>query len=132
MKDSGLSQRQLRVGELVRHAISDFLVDHTFADAALSNKLVSVTQVLMSPDLKVAKCYVSITDSSSVTIDSSVADSAVSALGSHTRYIRGRISPFLRGMKYMPDLRFFRDTSYENYARIDELLKTERVKRDLG
>ena len=132
MKHSGLSQRQLRVGELVRHAVSHVLSNNMFDDAVLSNKLVSVTQVLMSPDLRIATCFISVTDNSSATSDSSSADLAVDALGSHTKFIRGRVSPFLREMKYMPEFRFVRDTSYENYARIDALLKTDRVRRDLG
>ena len=59
-------------------------------------------------------------------------DSVVEALNRNARYIRKRVTPALRQMKYMPELRFRDDTSFENYRRIDDLLRSPRVMRDLG
>jgi ribosome-binding factor A len=79
----------------------------------------------MSPDLKVATAFVSplaAKDSAAV----------IEALNRHARFIRGRMSPALRQMKYMPEFRFKLDTSYDNFAKIDELLRSPEVARDLG
>ena len=78
----------------------------------------------MSPDLKIATAFVS---------PLSAGDDAavVEALNRNARFIRGRMSPALRQMKYMPEFRFRLDTSYDNMARIDELLRSPEVRRDL-
>jgi ribosome-binding factor A len=78
----------------------------------------------MSPDLKIATAFVS-------PIGAADADAVVEALNRHARFIRGRLSPSLRQMKYMPEVRFRLDTSFENFAKIDRLLKSPEVARDL-
>jgi ribosome-binding factor A len=123
-RGSGPSQRQLRVGEQVRHALSDMLQRGEVRDDLIESTVVSVSEVRMSPDLKIATAFVS---PLGVADDNAVVD----ALNRNARFIRGRMSPALRQMKYMPEFRFRLDTSYDNMARIDELLRSPEVARDL-
>lgn len=120
----GPSQRQLRVGEQVRHALSTVLQRGEVRDDLVERAVISVSEVRMSPDLKIATAFVS---------PLGAADDAavVAALNQHARFIRGRLSPELRQMKYMPEVRFRLDTSYDNMARIDRLLRSPEVARDL-
>ena len=120
----GSSQRQLRVGEQVRHALSEVLQRGEVRDDLLQAAVLSVSEVRMSPDLKIATAFVS-------PIGAADADAAVEALNRHARFIRGRLSPSLRQMKYMPEVRFRLDTSFDNFAKIDRLLKSPEVARDL-
>jgi ribosome-binding factor A len=122
---TGLSQRQLRVGEQVRHALSDLLQRGEVIDPLIETTVISVSEVRMSPDLKIATVFVS-------PLGAKDAAALVEALNKHAKFVRGRVSPALRQMKYMPEFRFRLDTSYDNMARIDELLRSPEVKRDLG
>jgi ribosome-binding factor A len=121
---SGPSQRQLRVGEQVRHALSDLLQRGEVRDDLIETTVISVSEVRMSPDLKIATAFVSPLGARD---DAAVID----ALNRYARFIRGRMSPALRQMKYMPEFRFRLDTSYDNMARIDGLLRSPEVARDL-
>ena len=121
----GSSQRQLRVGEQVRHALSELLQRGEVRDEAIEMTVISVSEVRMSPDLKIATAFVSPLGAK----DSAV---VIEALNRNARFIRGRMSPALRQMKYMPEFRFRLDTSYDNFAKIDELLRSPEVARDLG
>lgn len=121
---AGPSQRQLRVGEQVRHALSDILRRGEVRDDVIETTVISVNEVRMSPDLKIATAFVSPLGARD---DAAVID----ALNRNAKFIRGRISPALRQMKYMPEFRFRMDTSYDNMARIDELLRSPEVARDL-
>ena len=87
--------------------------------------MISVSEVRMSPDLKVATAFVS-------PLGAKDSAAVIDALNRHARFIRGRMSPALRQMRYMPEFRFKLDTSYDNFARIDELLRSPEVARDLG
>jgi ribosome-binding factor A len=120
----GSSQRQLRVGEQVRHALSEVLQRGDVRDDLLQAAVLSVSEVRMSPDLKIATAFVS-------PIGAADDEAVVEALNRHARFIRGRLSPALKQMKYMPEIRFRLDTSFENFARIDRLLKSPEVARDL-
>ena len=120
----GSSQRQLRVGEQVRHALSEVLQRGEVDDDLLRGTVLSVSEVRMSPDLKIATAFVS-------PMGAADSDAVVEALNRHARFIRGRLSPALRQMKFMPEIRFRLDTSFENFARIDRLLKSPDVARDL-
>ncbi|KUM28355.1 ribosome-binding factor A [Mesorhizobium loti] len=122
---SGPSQRMLRVGEQVRHALSETLQRGEIIDPVIENSVVSVSEVRMSPDLKIATAFVS-------PLGAGDAGSVVEALNRHAKFIRGRVSGALRQMKYMPEFRFRLDTSFDNFARINELLKSPEVARDLG
>ncbi|MFU0506824.1 30S ribosome-binding factor RbfA [Pseudaminobacter sp. NGMCC 1.201702] len=121
---SGPSQRQLRVGEQVRHALSDVFRRGEVSDGLIETTVISISEVRMSPDLKIATAFVSPLGARD---DAAV----IEALNRNARFIRGRVSPALRQMKYMPEFRFRLDTSYDNFARIDELLKSPEVVRDL-
>ena len=122
-KPLGPSQRMLRVGELVRHALADIFARGEIEDDALIGSVVTVPEVRMTPDLKLANAYV-------MPLGGVHAEEIVAALNRHTKYIRGRVAPRIN-MKYAPDIRFFVDDTFEEAGRIDELLRSDRVKRDL-
>lgn len=121
---SGPSQRQLRVGEQVRHALSEMLQRGEVRDDLIETTVISVSEVRMSPDLRIATAFVS-------PLGARDDQSVIDALNRNARFIRGRMSPALRQMKYMPEFRFRLDTSYDNMSKIDELLRSPEVKRDL-
>ena len=114
----------LRVGEQVRAAITKVLQRGEVLDPLLETTVVSISEVRMSPDLKVATAYVT-------PLGDRDHDATVRALNHHAKFIRGRITRELRQMKYMPELRFRDDTSFENFRKIDELLHSPEVARDL-
>lgn len=122
---SGPSQRQLRVGELVRHALAEVLQRGEAGIPELERVLVSIAEIRMSPDLKHATVLVA-------PLASSSPDEVIAMLNRHAGALRGRISPALRQMRSIPDLRFRLDTRFEDDSRIDELLRSPAVKRDLG
>lgn len=115
----------LRVGEQVRHALSETLQRGEIIDPVIENAVVSVSEVRMSPDLKIATAFVS-------PLGAGDTGAVVEALNRHAKFIRGRVSGALRQMKYMPEFRFRLDTSFDNFARINQLLKSPEVARDLG
>jgi len=118
------SQRQLRVGELVRHALTEVLTRETVNDPALDGKLVSISEVRMSPDLKIATCFVLLLGGGDV-------QPVVKSLAANAKFLRGRAAPHLNQMKYMPSFRFLEDTSFDNFSKIDALLRSPEVARDL-
>ncbi|WP_299868402.1 30S ribosome-binding factor RbfA [uncultured Hoeflea sp.] len=121
---SAPSQRMLRVGEQVRAAITQVLQRGEVRDPLIENTVISVSEVRMSPDLKVATAYVT-------PLGQTDHDAIIAALNRHARYLRGRVTPLIRQMKYMPELRFRDDTSFDNYSKIDALLRSPEVARDL-
>ncbi|MBW8637932.1 30S ribosome-binding factor RbfA [Hoeflea sp. WL0058] len=121
---AGPSQRQLRVGEQVRAAVTSVLQRGEIRDPLIESEVISISEVSMSPDLKIATAYVT-------PLGQSDHAAIVEALNRNARYIRKQITPALRQMKYMPELRFRDDTSFENYRKIDELLRSPEVARDL-
>jgi ribosome-binding factor A len=123
-QQSGPSQRQLRVGELVRHALADVL-SRGGAGPDFDGVLVSIAEVRMSPDMKRATVLVS-------PLATTGADELVDKLNRSARMLRGRITPALRQMRSMPDLKFRLDTRFEDDARIDQLLRSPEVARDLA
>ena len=121
----GPSQRQLRVGEQVRHALAEVLQRGEVRDPLLETAVISVNEVRMSPDLKIATAYVT-------PLGMEDGQPVIKALAANAKFIRGRVSGALRQMKYMPDFRFRLDTSFDNFRKIDELLHSPEVARDLG
>ncbi len=121
---SGPSQRQLRVGELVRHALADALMSGESGVAELNGVLVSIAEVRMSADLKHATVLVA-------PLAAGDRETVVGALNRAARFLRGRIAPQLRQMRSMPDLKFRLDTRFEDDSRIDQLLRSPEVARDL-
>ena len=117
------SQRQLKVGEMIRHALADIFFRGEIVDEVLSRHSITVPEVRMSPDLKLATVYV-------LPLGGGEADEAVAHLEKHKGYLRGLLAKRVN-MKFMPELRFKVDTSFEKSARIDELLASPKVARDL-
>src|SRR5688500_10023516 len=103
---TGPSQRQLRVSEQVRHAVSQVLARGDVRDDTLENAVIAISEVRMSPDLKIATCFVSPVGA----VDS---EGVISALNKNAKFIRGRAASHLKQMKYMPEFRFRIDTSFD-------------------
>ena len=114
----------LRVGEQVRHALSDLIRRGEIIDPVIETSVISISEVRMSPDLKIATAFVS-------PLGAQNSEAVVQALNNHAKFIRGRVTHALRQMKYMPEFRFRLDTSFDNFSRIDQLLKSPEVARDL-
>ena len=121
---SAPSQRMLRVGEQVRAAITQVLQRGEVRDDLIEKTVISISEVRMSPDLKIATAYVT-------PLGVKDHDSVIAALNKHAKFIRGRLGNQLRQMKYMPEVRFRDDTSFDNYQKIDALLRSPAVQRDL-
>ena len=117
------SQRQLKVGETIRHALAEIFARGEIVDDVLSRYSLTVPEVRMTPDLKLATVYV-------YPLGGEGADEAVAQLDKHKRFLRGEVAKRI-SMKFMPELRFKVDTSFEASARIDELLASPKVARDL-
>lgn len=113
----------LRVGELVRHALASLFQRGEVEDEALEGAVITVPEVRMTPDLKIANAYI-------MPLGGERAKEVVDALNRHQRFIRGRIAPEL-DLKFTPELRFFVDTTFDEFGRIDTLLRSERVRQDL-
>lgn len=118
------SQRQLRVGELVRKEVSDILARGTLADPALDGTIISVPEVRMTPDLRLASCLV-------MPLGGRDADRVVEALNRSARTIRRELARRMT-MKFLPDLRFVLDTRFDDDDRITALLSRDDVRRDLS
>lgn len=114
----------LRVGELVRHALAGLFSREEIEDEALAGAVVTVPEVRMSPDLRVATAYV-------MPLGGERAAEVTAALNRHQRFIRGRIAPEL-DLKFAPEIRFRVDETFEEAGRIEALLRSERVRRDLA
>lgn len=121
---SAPSQRMLRVGEEVRHALTRLIQRGEINDPDLEKVVLSVTEVRMSPDLKIATAFVTAFGQKDMSL-------LIKALARHARFIRGRMARDLRQMKNIPEFRFRTDTSFDNYQKIDELLRSPEVVRDL-
>lgn len=120
---SGPSQRQLRVGELLRHALAEVLARGEIHDPVLANYVVTVPEVKMSPDLKIATCFI-------MPLGGKGQDEVIAALARNKRYLRGELA-HRTNLKFAPDLRFRVDTSFDEGSRIDRLLDSAEVRRDL-
>jgi len=124
-KSGQASQRQLRVGEMVRHALAEVLMRGEFRDPELAGVLVTIAEVRMTADLKHATAFVA-------PLGKEDPDAVVAALNRSASIIRGRIAPALKQMRSMPDFRFRLDTRFEDDQRIDQLLRSPEVARDLA
>jgi ribosome-binding factor A len=120
----GPSQRQLRVGELVRHALAEILSRGDVQDEALAGTIVTVPEVAMSADLRLATCYV-------VPLGGENSQAIVAALERNKRFLRGEVAHRI-DLRYAPDLRFRLDDSFDRGAHIDALLRSPEVSRDTG
>lgn len=117
------SQRMLRVGELVRHALADVLQRREIPDPVLETHVVTVPEVRMTPDLKLATAYV-------MPLGGKDVKKVLTALEANRKQIRMLVVKRLE-LKSAPDIRFRVDESFDRGAQIDALLRSPEVKRDL-
>ena len=120
------SQRQLRAGELIRHAVSDILAREDLRDPDLIGVIVTVGEVRCSPDLRHANIFVSPLGDDSEAGRGKLAEALNRAAG----FLRGRLGREI-DMKFTPQLHFIADKSYDEATEIDRLLADPRVRRDL-
>jgi len=123
-KQTGPNQRMLRVGELVRHALAAIFARGDVDDDALSGVVITVPEVRMTNDLKIANAYI-------MPLGGQHAAEIVAALNRHTKFVRGRVAPKVN-MKFAPEIRFLVDDTFEEASRIDALLRSSKVQQDLG
>jgi len=119
----GPSQRALRAGELVRHAMAEILSRGEVHDPVIETHLITVPEVRMSPDLRVATVYV-------MPLGGQDAAVVLAALDRNKRHLRGEVAHRVN-LKFAPDLRFRVDERFEEAERIERLLRSPQVRRDL-
>jgi ribosome-binding factor A len=117
------SQRQLRVGELVRHTLSELLTRGDVHDPVIQKHLITVPEVRMTPDLHLATIYV-------MPLGGRDAEEVLAALEHNKRYLRGEIARRVN-LKFAPEIRFLIDDRFDEAERIEKLLRTSRVRRDV-
>ena len=117
------SQRQLRVSELVRHALAEILSQGNLHDEALTGHIITVPEVRMSPDLKLATVYV-------MPLGGRDTDKVIAALERNKKFLRGEVAHRVN-LKFAPDIRFRVDERFDEAERIEKLLRTPAVQRDL-
>ena len=117
------SQRQLRVGEIVRHAVADILAQGGVHDADLEGHIITVPEVRMSPDLKLATVYV-------MPLGGRDTEIVLAALERNKKFLRGEVARRVN-LKFAPDLRFRVDERFDEAERIEKLLRTPAVQKDL-
>ena len=120
---TGPSQRQLRVGELIRRALSDILMQGAIHDPDLNRISVTVSEVTASPDLKIATAYV-------CPLGGQGGEDLIALLAKNKSEIRRSISKKLT-LKYTPELRFRIDETFDRMDETRRLFSQESVKRDL-
>ena len=123
-KAPGGSQRQLRVGEIVRHAVADLLAQGSVHDADLEGHIITVPEVRMSPDLKLATVYV-------MPLGGRDIDVVIAALERNKKFLRGEVARRVN-LKFAPDVRFRVDERFDEAERIEKLLRTPAVQKDLA
>ncbi|HXL12919.1 MAG TPA: 30S ribosome-binding factor RbfA [Bradyrhizobium sp.] len=121
---AGGSQRQLRVGEIVRHAVAEILVNGSVHDVDLEGHIITVPEVRMSPDLKLATVYV-------MPLGGRDSEKVIAALARNKKFLRGEVARRVN-LKFAPDIRFRVDERFDEAERIEKLLRTPAVQRDLA
>jgi len=119
----GPTQRALRAGELVRHALAEILARGEVHDSVIETHLITVPEVRMSPDLRVATVYI-------LPLGGQDAAVVLAALDRNKRYLRGEVAHRIN-LKFAPDIRFRIDERFDEAERIERLLRSPQVKRDL-
>jgi len=114
----------LRVGELVRHALADMLTRGEVHDPVIEGHLITVPEVRMTADLRLATIYV-------MPLGGRDADEVVAAFDRHKKFLRAELAHRIN-LKFAPDIRFRVDERFEEAERIDKLLRSPEVKRDLS
>jgi ribosome-binding factor A len=117
------TQRALRVGELVRHAMADMLTRGAVHDPVIEGHIITVPEVRMSPDLRLATIYV-------MPLAGRDLDEVVAALDRNKKYLRGEIARHVN-LKFAPEIRFRIDERFAEAERIEKILRTPEVQKDL-
>jgi ribosome-binding factor A len=118
------SQRMLRVGELIRHAVAEVLTRGTLNDPLLEGQVITVPEVRISPDLKLATVYI-------MPLGGERLPEILKALERHKKFLRGEMAHKIN-LKFTPELRFRADESFGEGDRIEKLLRSPQVQRDLS
>ena len=119
----GTSQRQLRVGELIRHALAEMLARGEVHDPVIEGHMITIPEVRMSADLRLATIYV-------MPLGGRDAKKVIAALERNKRFLRGEIAHHVN-LKFAPEIRFRVDERFDEAERIEKLLRTPVVQRDL-
>lgn len=119
----GPSQRQLRVGESVRHALAELLTRGEIHDDTIASHVITVTEVRMSPDLKIATAYI-------MPLGGADLKPVLDALDRNKKFIRAEVAHAVN-LKYAPDIRFREDETFEEAMRIERLLHSPKVRQDI-
>ena len=120
----GPTQRMLRVGEMIRHELAGMLARGDIHDETLASSAVTIPEVRMSTDLKLATVYV-------MPLGGLKVAEVIEALDTHRKYIRSVVAKSIN-LKFAPDLRFKYDETFDEATRIDRLLDSPKVRQDLG
>jgi ribosome-binding factor A len=120
---AGPSQRQLRVGELIRHALAEMLSRGEIHDPVIEGHMITVPEVRMSPDLRLATVYV-------MPLGGKDEQEVVAALERNKKFLRGEIAHRVN-LKFAPEIRFRVDDRFDEAERIEKILRTPEVRRDL-
>jgi ribosome-binding factor A len=123
-QSAGGSQRQLRVGELIRHELADMLTRGDIHDPVIQGHMITVPEVRMSPDLRLATIYI-------MPLGGRDEKPVLEALERNKRYVRGEIAHRVN-LKFAPEIRFRLDERFSEAERIERLLRTPVVQRDLA
>jgi len=122
-QSAGASQRQLRVGELIRHEFADMLARGDVHDAVVEGHMITVPEVRVSADLRLATIYI-------MPLGGRDEKEVLDALERNNRYVRGEIARRVN-LKFAPEIRFRIDERFDEAERIEKLLRTPAVQRDL-
>ena len=120
---AGPSQRALRVGELVRHAVAEMLTRGDVHDPVIEGHLITIPEVRMTADLRLATIYV-------MPLGGRDVEAVLEALERNKRFLRGEIAHRVN-LKFAPEIRFHADERFDEAERIEKLLRTPAVQRDL-
>src|SRR3954453_5410246 len=121
---AGPSQRQQRVAELVRHALAEVMARGDLQDPVLTGHVITIPEVRMSPDLRLPTASV-------MPLGGRDGAEVLAALERNKKHLRHEVAPRVN-LKFAPDLRFLRDDSFDEAARVDALLRSEKVQRDVA
>jgi ribosome-binding factor A len=121
--EKGPSQRQLRAGELIRHALAEILARGEVHDPVIENHVITVPEVRLTPDLRLATIYV-------MPLGGRDTNEVIEALDRNKRFLRGELAHRIN-MKFAPEIRFRIDERFDEAERIDRLLRTPQIQQDL-
>jgi ribosome-binding factor A len=119
---NGPSQRQLRVGELIRHSLAESLTRGEIHDEVINDHVITISEVRMTPDLRLATIFV-------MPLGGVDVQPVLDALQRNRRFIRGLVARAVN-LKFAPEIRFREDESYEGGSRIDRLLDSLKPRTD--